>query len=287
VRASAPLPVLVGRQPASERHPVVPWPSGDGHPPVPYDPAMQPAESIMQAYYRRRGEGRVTELFAAALASSPTLMTALAARLHLPDVASYQVETQKQVQDCRIDLEIVGRDEAGEQVWLVWSEHKLRAPFATGHLAKYAGVIDERAAGRPHRLIIIITADAPNRDVTEETATLGVLSLRWDHVTTMVQQAGTALGGGSWRTSTLPADGETERRLLREWIDFVEYDDEMERPVSPLTTEGVEWLERAHDPLETVEHLVEQAFREACDRLGASKVKVREDNWSAIPPTDT
>ena len=249
---------------------------------------MRPAESVMEAYYRRRGEDRATELLATVLDGSPTLRRELARHLELPEPSTVEIETQRSIPpDSRIDLEIAGRGAEGEPLWLVWSEHKLRARFSHGQLKKYATALPRYRTEVPARILIAITLGEPNAEVMREAGDHGVTLLRWSTMLGLVQSAGAAIAGSSWRTRNIGGEAEAERRLLREWTDFADLDDEMESPVEPLTAADVELLPRVEQLEDTLSYLTEEAFRAACGRVGGASLKEVDEGWHAQGPRDS
>lgn len=211
----------------------------------------------MSAYHRRAGEDRVTEVLATVLAGAPGLTNALAERIGMPAAERFAIATQQPVgPDCIIDLEIRASTETGAALWLVWSEHKLEAPFREGQLAKYAAAIRDEADAAFK--LIAITLKQPNAVVLQEADRHDIALLRWSDVIALAQGAGVALRGRAWRTtSCTECDDEIARRLLGEWLDFCDYDDVMETPVEPLTPDAVEMLPAAEQVMLTVDRLTE------------------------------
>lgn len=106
---------------------------------------MVPERTVMGAYHRRRGEDRVTEVLATVLNSAPSYVGQLADRLGLRRQSSYRIETQVGVSGSVVDLEIEALGAAGETAWLLWSEHKVGAPFADQQLTRYASALEAKA----------------------------------------------------------------------------------------------------------------------------------------------
>src|SRR4051795_13006336 len=99
---------------------------------------MRPDPLLMGAYYRRRGEDRVTEVLATVLDGTPAYIARLADRVGLPRAAKYEVETQVPAPGCIADLQINALASNGDPAWLLWSEHKVHAPFSRAQLTKLA-----------------------------------------------------------------------------------------------------------------------------------------------------
>src|SRR4051812_48277745 len=115
---------------------------------------MHPLPTIMGAYYRRRGEDRVTEVFATVLAGVPAYVSLLAERVGLPDLATYEVSTQVR-SGSTIDLEIRATGAEEDDGWLLWSEHKLTDPLTKHQLTAEATALRARAGKLPSKLVAI------------------------------------------------------------------------------------------------------------------------------------
>ena len=120
-----------------------------------HDALMRPARTVMSAYYRRRGEDRVTEVLAAVLDQSSGLMRGMLAHLGLEEAARYEVRTQATVGQVTIDLEVVAHDADDAVVWTLWSEHKVDDPLTARQLRNELRALEARSARADRRLIAI------------------------------------------------------------------------------------------------------------------------------------
>lgn len=236
----------------------------------------------MGAYHRRRGEDRVTEVLATVLNSAPSYVGQLADRLGLRRQSSYRIETQVGVSGSVVDLEIEALGPAGETAWLLWSEHKVGAPFADQQLTRYASALGAKAGSVESRLIAV-TQHPPSDRVRAEAADLGVELLRWREVVALSARAGAEIGGSAWKLRPQYGDDEIARRLLLEWDVFCRHRLE-EIIVEPLTDRHVEVLRDMKGALQTTDHLLRTGFRAACEAIGAGSPVEKPDDYSAPPP---
>jgi hypothetical protein len=239
----------------------------------------------MDAYFRRRGEDRVTEMLAMTLAGARSYVYAVADHIGLVHPADWEVETQVPAAGCVVDLEICGKDQEGRPAWILWSEHKVRATFGRDQLTRLSNALRQEAAATPTKLIAI-TLRSPSQEVRAQAETNGVELLRWRDVVRLAEQAGTTLPGGpAWRVQSDSESGNGERRRLLEWLSFCEHELE-ETSVEPLTIRDIEILPRAEQARATIDELLEGGFEKACAHLVAGPPKAK-DEWSAAPPEGT
>ncbi len=245
-------------------------------------PVPPPDPLLFGAYFRRKGEDQVTEVFATVLSHAPSLAARLAAAAGLPSAARYVIETQPQADNDNPDLQVRGFDAADHPLWLLWSEHKTESPFSKQQLTRYAGKLPEVADGLPSRLIAITQWDS-SASIRAEAAALDVPLLRWRDVVQMAEAAGQQIGGAAWRT-TLTADRDAaEPRMLREWLAFTRHVLE-EQPVDPLTPSRAARLVEAQATIQTVEDLVEHGLQAAATAIGLPAPKLTSDTWAVSPP---
>jgi hypothetical protein len=236
----------------------------------------------MGAYYRRRGEDRATEVFATTLAGAPQLVERIARHVGLPPCENYAIETQVTSPAAIVDLEVRGVSSGDADGWLLWSEHKLYAPFGAGQLRKYAERMRETASGVQYRLIAI-TQYAPDPHVVKEAHALDVHLLRWRDIVRMTADVGRDIGGPAWRTQPVAGPLEQVRRGLLDWLSFCA-NEVAEVETEPLTTERIELLTEARKAHDTLEYLLESAVRRACEAVGAGKPREKADYWEATGP---
>ncbi len=234
----------------------------------------------MSAYYRRRGEDRVTEVLATALDQSPVFLDALVKRVGLPGAASYDLQTQVTSGNATIDLEIVGRNSTGDIEWVLWSEHKVADPLTTAQLTKEWVALTARA-GLSHRRLIAVTLVAPTADAAAFAARVGATFIRWRDVTNAARSALTGLPPSTDAQQATSRDGS----MLREWIAFA--DNELEDAVDPLTPERAILLPEAEKALDTVTHLLVEGFARACTDFGAGRPRESNDELHATPPAES
>jgi aryl carrier-like protein len=234
----------------------------------------------MAAYYRRRGEDRVTEVFAALLERSPELLRGLLECAEVPSANSYDIRTQVRSGEVTIDLEILGRGTDGSPAWLLWSEHKVNDPLTARQLQNEWHALAGRA-GSASRHLIAITLDTPTPDAAAFAPTIDCKLLRW---TTLTGLARAALDQG--RSQDPAYDSSTPaHHLLAEWIAFS--DNELEAPVERLTPERVRLLPEAEKALDTVEDLLDAGFTRACSDIGAGTPRNKDGELHATPPGDS
>jgi hypothetical protein len=247
---------------------------------------MNPDPTILGAYYRRRGEDRVTEVLATVLTQSPPLAGELAAHLGLDPPERCDVTTQIPIQGGIIDLQIQGYDADRRTIWLLWSEHKVNAPFAPGQLARYARELPSHAQGISHQQVAITLNDPTTEDKREASAH-DVRLLRWQEVSALVDKAGQRLSGGNWRSRRCEGELEIQRRFLLEWLAFA--DNELEAAMEPLTPDTVAMLPQAERLIGTIDHLLATSLTGACAELKASVPKYSSSNdcFIAAPHQDS
>lgn len=235
---------------------------------------MHPAQTIMSAYYRRRGEDRFTEVFAAVLNRSVDLLHGLVDRVGLERADLYEVRTQVNHEGVTIDLEVTGRAANGSVAWLLWSEHKVDDPLTIRPLQSEFEALGSRAtSARGH--LIAITRYAPTPEVRAHALTIGCTLLGWREVTSIARAARQRAGA-----SALPTG--IQEQLLEEWISFATH--ELEAPMEALTPERVRLLPEAEKALDTIEHLLTAGFSHACEEFGASAPRERDGELHANPP---
>jgi len=234
----------------------------------------------MSAYYRRRGEDRVTEVFASVLDQSPDLLSGLLERLSLPAVDSHEVQTQVRSAGVTIDLEVIGRGADGTARWVLWSEHKVSDSLTARQLRNEWSALKARA-GSAHQRLIAITLFAPTEDAAAFAAATDCTLLRWGEITRLAHRARdhhrSQTPGVRGSTTTTVAD-----HLLAEWIAFA--NNELEASVEALTPERVRLLSEADKALDTLDSLMTSGFTRACTRLGAGKPKASNDELHATAP---
>ena len=106
----------------------------------------------MDAYYRRTGEDRATEILATALRAVPAFVAQLADRLGLPRADAYEIGAQIGSGPI-IDLEIKARSGDGHPAWLLWSEHKVADPLKAEQLIDEDEAMAARACELTRRVI--------------------------------------------------------------------------------------------------------------------------------------
>lgn len=248
--------------------------------------SVRPADLTMDAYFRRRGEDRVTEMLAMTLAGARSYVYALADHIGLAHPADWEVETQVPAAGCVVDLELRGKDSEGRPTWILWSEHKVRAPFGRDQLTRLSNALRQEAAATTPTKLIAIMLQSPSQEVRAQAATNGVELLRWRDVVRLAEQAGATLAGGpAWRVQPDSEGGNEERRRLLEWLSFCKHELE-ETSVEPLTIRDIEILPEAEQALATIEELLEGGFEKVCAHLVAGPPKAR-DEWNAAPPDGT
>src|SRR4051812_9921707 len=139
---------------------------------------MHPARTVMGAYYRRRGEDRVTAVFATVLNGSGEFVDGLVERVGLEPMDRYEARAQVSHQGVTIDLEITGRNTSGGGAWLLWSEHKVDDPLTTRQLQNEYEALQSRATPAPGHLIAI-TRYAATAEVRAHASALGCTLLGW------------------------------------------------------------------------------------------------------------
>lgn len=233
----------------------------------------------MSAYYRRRGEDRVTEVFAAVLEQSAELLHALIQRIGLPDAAAYEVRTQVPTAGVTIDLEIQGLRPDGNPDWFLWSEHKVNDPLTAKQLENEQRALALRAgATRSHLVAITLLSPTPDASTVAASSTNCTL-LRWRDVTELARAE-------RKRVLSAACDATVSAHLVNEWIAFA--DKELEVPVDALTPERVRLLPEIEQALNTVAHLLATGFMHACADIGAGTPKEGyNDELHASPPKGT
>lgn len=218
----------------------------------------------MSAYYRRRGEDRVTEVLATVLDQSAEFLHALINRIGLPSAAEYQVRTQVPTAGVTIDLEVQGRRSDGSPEWFLWSEHKVNDPLTARQLENEQQALSVRAgAARSH--LMAITLLSPTPAAITFAATAGCTLLRWRDVTDLARAERNRAGREARRDTTVAG------HLINEWIAFA--DNELEAPVDALTPERVQLLPEAEATLDTLAHIHGKGFMQACADIGAGTPK--------------
>lgn len=222
---------------------------------------LRPAPTVMSAYYRRRGEDRVTEVFSAVLNGAPQLLHSLLRRVGLSPAHIHEIRTQVRSGNVTIDLEIVGCDAHGTRMWVLWSEHKVHDPLTARQLEDESNALALRAQN-VHRQLMAVTLVAPRPDAVSYAATEKYPLLRWQDISKLARQV--PVGRAEERIGLNPSVGE---HLLNEWLDFAK--NELEAPVEALTPERVALLPEANKTLETLEYLRTAGFTRACAEFGA------------------
>ena len=247
---------------------------------------MKPEERIMGAYYRMQGgENRATEMLATVLNGVPGYLDRLAERVGLQQAARYQMETQVRVPGSVIDLEIRAETADGQPVWLLWSEHKVRAPFSKEQLTRYAGELRKKAGVIDSRMIAV-TLDAPSPEIWAEAEGNQICLLRWRDLLGLAEKVGKDIAGPSWRVQNRAGSDELARRLLLDWLTF--YREELEEvAMEPLTRQMAEVLPEAVKAINVVDRILEGAFETACEAIGAGRLEEEDDYFCAVPPAGT
>lgn len=247
-------------------------------------PGMDPAPTIMGAYYRRTREDRATEVLATVLQAVPAFVAQLAHRLGLPRGDAYEVGTQIGSGPI-IDLEIKARSTDGQPTWLLWSEHKVTDPLTAQQLIDEEKALAARAGALTRRLVAI-TLYPPQMAVAAKAKAMDVTLLRWSDVFRMATNATIELESQPEQGSErCPELGALQRHLLAEWRAFSEQ--ELEATVEALTSDRVNMLLEASKGIETIQHLLVEGFRGACAAVGASQPKEAERQQRSAPPADS
>lgn len=238
---------------------------------------MRPAQTIMSAYYRRRGEDRVTEVFGAVLSASWEWLNALVERVGLPPVENYDVQTQVTAGNVTIDLEISGSAADGTPAWILWSEHKVNDPLSARQLRTEWDALKLRS-GALRCQLIAITLFAPTPGAVSFASGAGFPLLRWRDISDLARRVVDMPRSGT-QISQPPSVADY---FLGEWLAFAS--NELEDPLEALTPECVEWMPEVDKAIETVAHFLETGFSRACEEIGASKPREDHDELHANPP---
>lgn len=243
---------------------------------------MDSYPTLMGAYYRQQGENRVTDVFATVLQSVPAYVDHLAETLELRPGGTYEVKTQVRSSACIIDLEIRARSIDGQLVWLLWSEHKVGDPVTVDQLSTEAATLETTADGLLHKLIAI-TLDPPTPAVRAHAEATGVTLLRWHEVVRIAERTMNAIVETAAQASPAAEQkAAVEHHMLREWADFAR--NELEGPVEPLSPDRVRILPEADKAWQTIEHLLQEGFREACEAVNATAPRWVGEQWRAGAP---
>lgn len=234
----------------------------------------------MSAYNRRRGEDRVTEVLSAVLDQAPAMLHELADLVGLPPAHAYEIQTQVRSGNVRIDLEIVGFQEDGDPVSVLWSEHKVDDPLTAMQLENEMKALEVRA-GSLRRALIAVTLFQPTLGAISFASATNCYLLKWTHINNLARRA---LEAGR------SADGAVEQPpvatyALREWLEFART--ELEAPVEALTPDRVEWMPEVGKAVDTVDHILHAVFTRACADIGAGTPREVDDELHAGPPEDS
>ncbi len=235
----------------------------------------------MSAYYRRRGEDRVTEVFAAVLVQSPELLGRLVDRVGLASAGAYQVQTQVHTGRVTIDLEVQGLGHDGNPQWFLWSEHKVTDPLTAFQLENERRALASRA-GAAEAHLMAITLLAPTSAAIAFAVSTGCTLLRWGDVTELARAA-LNRPAAERLTGLEPTVAD---HLAREWIAFAE--NELEAPVDALTPDRVRLLPDIEKALDTIAHISATGFKNACAEIAAGTPKEAYDaEIHATAPKDS
>jgi hypothetical protein len=241
--------------------------------------------------YRASGEDRLTELFAATLASHPGFCRALHEQIGLPGGERYLIATQHRIgAECRLDLRIEARDAGGATRSVIYSEHKVDGYwFSDGQVAREnAGLEDERADEK--RFICVVSAgELATLEATDSNPPPGTVRaddfarvFSWTDVAGLARQAGRAWpdpwGGSGWEDRALEPCAPAAQRVLVEFLAYLK-EDEVPEAISADDLLAFRIADEAKTKIDSILMLAAQhvgAFHQS-----AEDQDIVYDDWSA------